>query len=268
MSDASSEPVRRESAATHEKSAPKKLWGPFTAVFYALIPAFLGSQIIGGLFVGLVGMLIGLDQSEINSWSRTIGGQFVFYALIESLMFAIILAYVLKRGYGIGQVGLDGFRWNYITKAVAGYLSYMGLYILVITVVSSFLPSLDLQQKQIIGFDNPSGAAQLLMVFASLVLLPPVAEEVVFRGFMFGGLRSKLNFLTSAIITSLIFAVGHLQFGNDNNAPLLWVAGIDTFILSMVLCYIRDKTGSIWPTILIHMMKNGLAFTILYVIKA
>ncbi len=45
--------------------------------------------------------------------------------------------------------------------------------------------------------------------------------------------------------------MGHLEFGD--NQPLLWIAGIDTFVLSLVLTpYAREKTGSIWTSVGIH----------------
>jgi len=49
--------------------------------------------------------------------------------------------------------------------------------------------------------------------------------------------------------------------------PLLWVAGIDTFILSLVLIYLREKTDSLYASIGLHMLKNTIAFLGLFVFK-
>jgi hypothetical protein len=84
------------------------------------------------------------------------------------------------------------------------------------------------------------------------------------RGFLFSSLKRGMTVVVAAIVTSSIFAIAHLQFGSD--APLLWLAAIDTFVLSLVLCYLRQKTGSLWPCIGLHMIKNGLAFTVLFLI--
>jgi len=88
----------------------------------------------------------------------------------------------------------------------------------------------------------------------------------MFRGFVYTGLRTKLQPVGSALITSAVFASLHLEFGNG--APLLWVAAIDTFILSLVLCYLREKTGSLWPGICLHALKNFVAFATLYLIAS
>ena len=104
----------------------------------------------------------------------------------------------------------------------------------------------------------------MLLTFVSLVVLPPLAEETVFRGFVYTGIRRRFPFLLSAVITSVLFAIPHLQFGEG--APLLWVAALDTFVLSLVLCYVRERTNSLWPGILIHALKNGIAFVALFLI--
>jgi membrane protease YdiL (CAAX protease family) len=61
-----------------------------------------------------------------------------------------------------------------------------------------------------------------------------------------------------------LFAVAHLQFGSG--APLLWIAAIDTFVLSLFLIYLKDKTDSLWAPILLHMLKNFIAFMALFVL--
>ena len=85
------------------------------------------------------------------------------------------------------------------------------------------------------------------------------------RGFLFTGLTQKMNVVLAAIVTSIIFAAAHLQWGSG--APLLWAAAADTFTLSMVLVWLRHKTGSLWPGIGVHFIKNGIAFLALFVFK-
>jgi membrane protease YdiL (CAAX protease family) len=132
-------------------------------------------------------------------------------------------------------------------------------------VVTSWAASrfhINLDQKQELGFDAVVGTIERLMAFVSLVVLPPIVEEVMFRGFLFAGLRKKLPFPAVALLVSLIFASLHLLEGSGG---LLWVAGIDTFVLSLVLCYVREKTGNLWAGIAVHMLKNCVAFLYLYV---
>ena len=85
------------------------------------------------------------------------------------------------------------------------------------------------------------------------------------RGFLFGALRRSTGFWISAAITSVIFASLHLG-GGEQGAGLLWIAAIDTFILSLALCYLREKTGRLWASIGLHAIKNGVAFVALFIL--
>src|SRR5262249_37045858 len=105
----------------------------------------------------------------------------------------------------------------------------------------------------------------LWLVFISLVILPPITEEIMIRGFLFTGLRSKLSLIKAGLITSVLFAIPHLQPGSGQ--PLLWMAGVDTFILSLILVYLREKTGSLAASIGVHAIKNFVAFLALFVVK-
>src|SRR5690606_23879253 len=113
--------------------------------------------------------------------------------------------------------------------ALVAYGLYFITYLAVIIIASNLLSGLNLDQEQKTGFQAAYSTAELIMAFVSLVVLPPLAEEFLFRGFIFSSLRAKYKLSTSIIITSVLFGVLHLQFGSG--APLLWVAAIDTFIL-------------------------------------
>src|SRR5690606_18538260 len=125
-------------------------------------------------------------------------------------------------------------------------------------------PSIDFEQNQQIGFETAKTAAQLALVFVSLVVIPPIVEEILFRGFLYKGLRTKWPKWLSTLVVSVLFAIAHLQFGSG--APLLWVAAIDTFALSLVLVYLREKTNGLSAPILLHAFKNAIAFTLLFII--
>ena len=66
------------------------------------------------------------------------------------------------------------------------------------------------------------------------------------------------------IITSLIFASPHLL--ESGSGGLLWIAGIDTFVLSLVLCWVREKTGRLYAGMGIHALKNTVAFISLFLL--
>ena len=167
---------------------------------------------------------------------------------------------------GVGKYRLAKFKLTDPLLTLAGFAVYFISYSILLTIATHIFPAINVNQKQQLGFQNASGSRDLILTFISLVVLPPFVEETVFRGFIFTGLRNNLKWWWSALLTSVIFASAHLEFGSGQ--PLLWSAAIDTFTLSMVLCYLRQKTDSLWPGILLHALKNCIAFVALFILHA
>ena len=69
------------------------------------------------------------------------------------------------------------------------------------------------------------------------------------------GVSEALSMTISILLVSLLFGVVHMQ----------WNVGVNVFALSVVLCGMREITGTIYAGILTHMLKNGIAFFLLYV---
>lgn len=241
-------------------------WGPASAIIVT-IATYFGAQLIAGVIIALYPLINMWSLDKTTKWleSSTVG-QFVFVAIVESLTLWLIWLFLRSRKAKVADIGLNRPRLKHLGYAIMGFAVYFVLYIIVVQVASQLVPSLDIEQKQELGFSTATTGWMLGLVFVSLVILPPITEEIVVRGFLYTGLRSKLRIVTAAIITSLLFAAAHLQFGSGN--ALLWVAGLDTLILSFVLIYLREKTDSLWPCIGVHMIKNGLAFTALFIFKA
>jgi membrane protease YdiL (CAAX protease family) len=84
------------------------------------------------------------------------------------------------------------------------------------------------------------------------VIVAPMVEEIVFRGFFFQGLRQAYGSKKAMLLSSLVFAVMHLQLE----------AFIPTFILGCTLAYVFDKANSIWPGALLHLLVNLLGIGI------
>ena len=123
-------------------------------------------------------------------------------------------------------------------------------------------PGLNVNQQQDIGFTNVHGAGALILTFISLVILPPLAEEIMVRGFLYSTLKKAMPALSAVLLTSALFAAAHLPEGGA--AGPLYIAALDTFVLSLVLIYLREKTGSLWGSITLHATKNGIAFVALF----
>lgn len=200
----------------------------------------------------------------------------VLNVAISALVYVILIGLVIgipalwqKTGKRklLKLLGLDSWpSWKDLLRAVGMFFVYYGIefaVLIIIGLITQWLGANGFQemlgQEQSVGFTKYGNSVMdLVFIFVALVVIPPICEEIVMRGFLFGKLRQKMQFKggfwVASIITSLLFAVAHGQ----------WNVGIDTFILSMVLCWVRRETGSIWTGIFVHILKNGLAFLLLY----
>ena len=91
-----------------------------------------------------------------------------------------------------------------------------------------------------------------LSTYATLlaaVFIAPFCEEVFFRGFVFPGLRNGMSLVWAIIISSLLFGVAH---GDPGSFPVL-------FVIGLALAFLRWRTQSIWPGMILHMLNNGIA---------
>jgi len=135
---------------------------------------------------------------------------------------------------------------------------YYVFLLLVVVVLSASIPSLNVMQKQELGFDSITNGFLLSLTFVSLVVLPPIVEEIAMRGFLYTGLRKWLPKVVSALIVSGLFGAAHLAEGGS--AGPLWIGAIDTFTLSLFLVSLREVTGNLWAGITLHAVKNLIAF--------
>lgn len=114
------------------------------------------------------------------------------------------------------------------------------------------------------GIPRAEGAPSLRLLLI-VVLVSPVLEEIVFRGGLQAWLFDKSFFRHSIgagvsvanLITSLIFAAFHAF-----SQPWIWAASI--VLPSLVFGWARDRTGSIAPSIILHIWYN-LGFVYLFV---
>lgn len=247
------------------KTTAQATWGPVAAILVT-VSVFFGGQLFGGLVISVWPMLLGWSSPRITEWfSDSTVGQFLLIATIQLVTFFLLYWFIRHRKATLAAIGLIRPRLRDLGYALIGFAIYLPTYILTTILLTRLIPSLNVDQPQQIGFQQADNRPELLLVFIALVILPPLIEEMITRGFLYSGLKTKLPALAAALATSLLFAMPHLQIGSGN--PLLWVAFIDTFILSMVLVYLRERSGALWASIGLHAIKNGIAFVALFVLR-
>lgn len=229
-------------------------WSTLLLVPLWVLGGFAISAIMTKLLVELL-VMIGVPLVSIN--------QAIFSLVVSVVVYGMTLGVVMglpylikKQSITLSLLGLTRLpSWKDIGLAPLGFIIYFIATTVVMIAVSKLIPSLNLDQAQNVGFDKLTEHYQYVLAFLTLVVIAPIAEEVLFRGYLYGKLRGAAPMWVAILATSLLFGFVHFQ----------WNVGIDVFILSIVLCSLREVTGSIHAGILLHMMKNGIAFYFLFI---
>ena len=236
-----------------------KFGGPLRVVG-TILAVFIIGQLIGAITVGLILNFMHPGSDSGTLLANSAAAQFFFIFIAEILAVGLIYLTLRRKKMTFGNIGLNrGPKWRDLKLGVLGFLSFYGLLIITTIIVSWLIPSLDVDQAQNVGFENLQSSLDRLLAFVSLVLLVPVGEEILMRGYLYTGLRASWKFLPALLMTSLIFGLAHLEF---DGGPLVWVAALDTFILSVVLIYVRERSAALYASIFIHMLNNTVAYLV------
>ena len=107
------------------------------------------------------------------------------------------------------------------------------------------------------SFAIPDSPFAAVSAFFLVVILAPLSEELLFRGWIYTALRWRFSFAVALWATAILFAIAHWE------ATHLYALAI--LPMGLVLGYVRERTGSTKATTLFHMIYNfsGLALTFL-----
>jgi len=172
-------------------------------------------------------------------WSSAIGG------LVQ---YAIILAIVLFIARGLAPATLGLVRPASWAKA-AGRVATALVSIWVIgAVLNVFLEAGKEQGLVPDGWDS-GRAAPFVANFVVVAGVAPVVEELTYRGLGFAAVRDAFGNGAAVVVTALAFGLAHGLF---IALPVLTIFGL-------ILAWVRLTTGSIYPTIALHALFNGIA---------
>ena len=87
----------------------------------------------------------------------------------------------------------------------------------------------------------------------TLVVMAPLLEETIFRGVLLESTRSRYGVFAAWLISSSLFAVVHLH-------PTV---AVNAFFMGLILGFVYLATDSLWTSIFLHAVNNGVAYVVL-----
>jgi CAAX protease family protein len=214
---------------------PYSNWGPGAAVIGVFLALAIG---------GVLGLPAVIADHPVKGEDLSTAAN-VIVQLAAAIGFVLVpISIAAWRGASfkeaLRRLGVRSFRpsaFKWMAAAIGAYLFFAFVYSTLIG---------QPHQKDIAEGFGAIPIQVLLIVFAA-----PVSEEVCFRGMLFGGLRERLPRIGAAAISALIFGGLHAITGVSAVPPLI--------AFGFVLALLYEKTGSIVPGILLHMLNNSVA---------
>jgi membrane protease YdiL (CAAX protease family) len=198
---------------------------------------------VSQVLLGLVLSISGEDVDDTPAWLDLTTAVILQSTLIGG---ALLAAHLVKPLHPWQFALRPAPFWRSVGWAALGMIVFYVLAAIWVTIAGD--P--DQSTAEDVGADE----SDLALVAAGFlfIFVAPVVEEVFFRGFFYGSLRTRLGVALSALLCGGVFGVIHAGSGIEA-VPILIALGI-------IFCLVREKTGSLYPCIAMHAVNNTFAY--------
>jgi membrane protease YdiL (CAAX protease family) len=187
----------------------------------------------------------------------------VFNTAVMNIVGISVIVYFVRGKYGqsVAAMGLTlkGAARN-LYYAIGGYIALIPVLILIMVAtyfVTRFFKYQPPVQPIVQVFMEEKQTGILLMSTLFAAVFGPVAEEIFFRGFMYPAIRKGLGRFWGMMITSAVFAFLHAHI----------VGFLPIMALGLLLVYLYEKTGSLVPSMAVHIAHNVSMVTLVFAVR-
>ncbi len=222
---------------------PASRWKPWTAPIALVAGLALG--LVVGFVVAIVAAIVGASLSDppaAVSIASTVGLDVSFIAV----------TLWLARRVATPRPEQFGLRATAIGKGIA---LVVGGYLLTLVIVYVWTQALDIHQTDKLPQQLGANDSTLALVAVGVLtcVVAPICEEFLFRGYMFRALRNWCGVWPAAIIVGVAFGAVHVA-----SAPVGYIVPLAAF--GVILCFVYEISGSLYPGIALHSLNNAIAF--------
>ncbi|MGR6835135.1 CPBP family intramembrane glutamic endopeptidase [Syntrophomonas erecta] len=232
------------------------------AKVYRKPPWGLFDIIIVYLGIILAGIIFGMHGDGLLIWLTRFGIKdtplmyFILGFMVQftaTILLVIIMAGI--RGASLKDLGINipGGRL-FVTYGLIGGMGLLLIILILSYPVNLLQPDIQPQVFEQMLRSTISGPS-FLVLFIMGAVLAPLSEELFYRGMIYPVLRYPLGPIWGALVAGLIFGAAHWD---------VWRA-IPLAVGGVVLCYLYEKSGSIFVTALAHGIWNGIMAGAVYI---
>jgi membrane protease YdiL (CAAX protease family) len=223
-------------------------WPRFARYTILLVVVYFASQVIGVM----VAMIVSIVRQGGSIHDRPTLD--INTVLGPAIVASAVICIPLVR-YLVGRCELRPWAFLGMRRCPARYIVVSGIGMIALLMAMDAV-STAIGRPIVSPFmeDAYASAASPLLLFLAFVIAAPLCEELLFRGFLFGGLRACGTGVWVAVaVVSLVFASIHTQYD--------WYDGTAVLLIGLVLVAVRVHSGSLIPSIFMHGLTNTIAFT-------
>lgn len=223
-----------------------------------VVAGVLLGQIIAALIIAYLPN--GLSNTVESTYTAALG-----YALAILIIIGIP-AFVGKKNLNWKLFGLHRLPlWSDIGLGILALLPYFLLASAVLWLGTDIFKLIDPGVGQQITFTNLYSRSEYILAFITLVVVAPFAEELLFRGYFQGVVTKKTGKIVGVLVTAMVFGLLHLPGFTSDGVQWQWGVVADTFSLGLIVGVLRLLTGSIWSGVILHALKNAIAYYFLFI---
>lgn len=175
-------------------------------------------------------------------------------------------ALMARRFVDKSTLGIERLpSWSDIGLGILSVLPYYLISAAVLYLGMEIFTIIDPNVGQDVPFKDLTLRIEYLVAFVTLVVMAPLAEELLFRGYFMGRMGERIGKWLAVIVSALVFGFMHLLAPTESGIVLQWGAAADTFAMGLVAGILRNLSGSIWAGVLLHSIKNAVAFYFLFI---
>jgi len=232
-------------------SPPRRArWGPWTTIGWGIgvVIVMMITQTIGATLY-LVWFKLSYPDRALPIESIGTNGPLLTFAFLISTPF--VLAYLLlpARLAHVSFADFYALKWPRGRDIAIGAVALA--IVLMISGLAASASGQEMPEFMTQTFATARAAGMIPLFAFSFVVLPPVQEELMFRGLLYRGLAPAIGPAPTIALTAAVWSVIHLQYD--------WFFVGEIFALGLTLGWIRWKSDSTLLTMMLHATINGLA---------
>ena len=213
-------------------------------------------EVVKLLLVFAIEICIMIGTTVVVQVLETTSNKSISMLTISVVLYALLIATILVYTSIKGEKFLPSLGFKKIKASTVFFTVLLTIVSGPMVTFANLLSQMFVPNTVLQASDDILGS-NFLMSFIATAIIAPIAEEIICRGFFANRLRKYMPLLATAIVSALLFAILHL---NINQA-------FYAFVLGIIFVYANNASGSIFTSIIMHMLTNGGNLLLLYCVS-